>query len=790
MRSSSHRGTVHVLGALGVFSLAGSTMGQSVMTQDSGWLLRPIGEYVTFADRLTQDVQIGPGTDRPTRQYELSSTFGVAGQPFGTQRMGHRAGSFNPNGTTNEYRYTLSYQRIFTIANENGTVFIPSLLNAVIGANRGGAGGFCGGSITGEAVLQRETTAGMGDWVNVGFANGEFYSLSSNGGLNNQEFNSNWDMDSFDITGGARRYRVITNLNVSGTVTLNTPLGAAVGTVATFGEADSASRGGFVTSLAVIPQGYNGNSREAIRAVQARNDFGVTGFAQNVGVLEGGQVYDQHGSLAGRVTWDGGLVANQRNEHTLAVASIIGSRSMNTSEAGVSPDVQIISTDPANFANTPAALNSAMAQSFVVNMSFGSPALTANVVDAAVNARPNVTLVIAADNTGTGQAPGTDRMTPPSKSWNAIHVGSLNRDFTRKAPFSSFNDTGTGPYITVVAPGEYINSASVGGGRGDNASNTFARVFTGNDFDKAGGAVTGDISGNSFAAPHVTGVVALMGEYSDFNPGFDASAYDGRVVRAIIANSASTQGIRQTTAAGAAGNAWSQTTNNGMATPASPLLVTRSLDAQLGAGMLDAANALRTLASGEVRLADNNTDQHFIIDGAAHLANSAMNPGRGQLYGRTGFWDMENVEAHNGMDPGMVDYLLGDLGTGQVRSTLTWDRDATRATPAALELSIWLEGVSANNMIGWDPLDFLLARTTATLTENVKLLDFIVPLIDITTLPGYDAEPPEDRAFFLQVRNMSNYDVTYGIVVQIPSPAGSGLLALAGVLALRRRRVT
>ncbi len=785
-RAFAPRRPVLLLILVGTACAVPAALGQSVITQDSGWLLRPAAEYVNQPERLIVDTRIGVGTSPPTRQYDVST------DNFGVQRMGLRSGTFNPDGTTNEYRYTLSYQRIFTIANENGTVYIPTLLNGVIGANRGGAGGFCGGSFTGEAILQREATAGTGDWANVGFANGEFFSLSSNGGLNNQTFQTNWDMDSLDITSGARRYRIITNLNVSASVTLNTPPGAAVGTVVTFGEPDSAPRGGFLASLGVIPQGLNTNSRTAITAPRAQTDFGVTGAFQNVGVLETGHVYDQHGSLAGRVTWDGGLQANRRREHSLAVASIIGAAAADSGSRGVAPDSSIVSGSINVGPSTLAALQSIMGQTSVVNMSFThiGAGLAGVDVDAEVNARPRTTLVKSAGNDGRGQAADANTLT--STAWNMIYVGAMNRDFTRRAEFSSFNGTGSGPYVTVVAPGEYINSASVGGGRGDNASNLFARVFTGNDFDKAGGAVTGDITGTSFAAPHVTGVVALMGEYSDTRPGFDTSADDGRVVRAIIANSANTRGITRTTAAGAAGDAWAQGTNNAPGTPAQPRLVNRSLDPQLGAGMVDGANALRTLASGEVRAPDNNTERHFIIDAQPHLTNAAANPGRGQLYGRTGFWDMENVVATTGAaadERGMVDYLIGDLGTGQFRSTLTWDRESARADPATLELALYLEGVTANNQPGWDELDFLLARTTATLTENVKLLDFIVPFIDITTLPGYFAEPPNNvRSFFLQVRNVSNYDVTYAVVVQIPTPTGAGLLALVGVIATVRRR--
>ncbi len=804
--------------AAALFLLAGSVIAQTEVGNDTGWTLRPDADYVSVVNQyITNDRTAGVNGVSHITAYSPDGGGNIAAPPvvtpFGDRhlqglRLQARAGAA---GVEERYEIARSLTRSFTL-NTNADIYLPTLMNAVVGVNRAAGGGFTDGSVIGSLTLQESN--GAGGWNTVATSSHTAFAVTG-GGLVRDEYTGNWNVPSFTGTAG-RSYRLFANLRLFGRDTQNgtgSGIVGNVGTVATADQADSIpaanpSRGGFTASVAVVPTNANTNSRERVRAVAAREDFGVDGTGVRVSVLEGGSIYDTHASIAGaRLDFAdgvGGVNAapqdRQRNEHTLAVASIIGSRDdNNTGNAGVAPRVTFRSVDTRSFAGgSPAALTDAMTAAPVVNMSFGSGALTPNVVDGAVNGRVGVTLVAAADNTGTlfddngptrGQAENISRLSPPSTAWNAIHVGSLDQNNV-KAPYSSFNGTNVGPFITVVAPGSFINSASVSGGTGDNASGAFRRIFVGNDFNKQGGAVTGEISGNSFAAPHVTGAVALMNQYATRPAnGFDASAVDQRVVRAIVVNSAATAGINRMNRDFTAGAAWSQDIAGGNATPGSPLEVRRSLDPQLGGGMLDSAQALRTLASGEIRRADGNTQQQLVIDAQDY---AVTRPAAGARYGKTGFWDFDTVRAQTADDEasrGRVDYLVGDLTLQEVRATLTWDRlAATQASPANLQLRLFLEGVGANNQPGWDAGDILLATTLNTLTENIKMLSLTVPEIDIARLPGYDAEVAR-RSFFFEVVNLSADHTDYGFVFQtVPTPSGVGLLALAGVLAARRRR--
>jgi hypothetical protein len=217
-------------------------------------------------------------------------------------------------------------------------------------------------------------------------------------------------------------------------------------------------------------------------------------------------------------------------------------------------------------------------------------------------------------------------------------------------------------------------------------------------------------------------------------------------MKAVLLNSASTYVTHSD------GMPWAQAAH---AVPGTTV-VTRSLDEELGAGMLDVEQALVQYEPQEVLPGANNGAANFNI----HAEN------------RLFFWDLEQV---NG-DGGMVNYLLGPVSDQHVRITLTWDVDATGGGGLMpLELRLYRE--DDPDLPGFDPADLLIIETSKV-GENVKMFDMTIP----------DPDLGDNPEVYVQVINTGATVTKFGLAAAVPEPASICLLALGGLVALRRRR--
>jgi hypothetical protein len=297
-----------------------------------------------------------------------------------------------------------------------------------------------------------------------------------------------------------------------------------------------------------------------------------------------------------------------------------------------------------------------------------------------------------------------------------------------------------------------------------NGRNDFSRGFLGDDFRNAD-PTTGEVIGTSFAAPHVAGAAALLYEYSDdnFNLLEAANAIDHRTIKVNLLHGASAK-----SPGGAAlkhqdnVTNWNQGTVPGTAPgPINPLQVNRSLDNELGAGLLDTYQSLKQFAAGQVdgptilsAASPNNLDaEQFLADHDNR------------------FWNLDSIDILDWFDFG-----LGDISGAHFRATLTWDDEGFGLSEFDLQLY----------RFGTDDFDpflnpILIGETISTLAgENVKLLDFVVP----------DLGAQENAGFFLRVANNDTIgETTYALAVTVPEPGGAIIVILMiGVVSRRRSR--
>lgn len=751
--------------------LAAPALAQSLISNDSGWLLQTgtTAPYFTYT-------QAGSGTlagNAPTEFHRVQSGVLV--------RAGATAAAQRTNAASDQGSYSLRYERSF-ILKENADVWLAQFLSAQVTK-----AGLPPNTISAGAVARVEVfKQGVGNtWVPTGI----FNELR----LDDQVANGTWELkDGAKMISGALTADATKKYTVRAEVLASVAgVGAGAGpsgTVDTKGF--NAGREGQAASFALTPSGLNYDSRKGV-GVDAARRYGLTGKDIKIGIIEPGNPYTgqlQHVDTPAIDLNNGGVAGQHMSEHATAVAGILASKNAALDKQGVAPSSRVVSAALSSYAsNINVWSNLVTAGCTVINMSAGTELgqqpddwLQRWRIDSYLNTRPDVAFVVSAGNDG-APAQGQSTVTNQGGTLNGISVGALNRDGKAWATFSSFSRTDNLAKPDIVAPGEYILTTATRDVDGVAGNNDYRRVFMGGDFDRKDGTATaGETSGTSFAAPFVAGAAALMQEYAKMAPQtHDARAYDSRVIKAVMLNSASTNVLDS------GGGKWQQYRDkvdvNGKQTDR----VWRSLNTQLGAGALDIGQAMYTYATPEARAADDAAGRNVKIDLATN---------QGKLE-RDRYWDLQHINKPAAEANGWatVDYLLGTLtGPVPLRTTLAWQTQASLVNNAVFEqtpvlnLYLFQEGAQDGNVPGWDPTkpnDDTLVVFTQENTGTVRLIDMLLAL---------------NGRYYLQVRSelilndqfFQRSDFDFGIAVTVPA---SGFIALVGpgalIASLRRRRV-
>jgi hypothetical protein len=362
------------------------------------------------------------------------------------------------------------------------------------------------------------------------------------------------------------------------------------------------------------------------------------------------------------------------------------------------------------------------------------------------------TVVVAAGNAG----PTDNTMdTFPASSGNVIAVGALQSSgtpptFPTIASFSSrspsdFFDPATNTEIhdvralvDLVAPGTDLVAAEYDGQTGGNA-------FGGGVADPSPAQVAYGLGGTSFASPIVAGAAALVVDAGKQTFPSDPDAIDGRVVKAVLMNSA-TKPL-----------GW----NNGQFTQNGVITTNQALDYTYGAGEINLTQAYNQYLGGTT---DVPSPGNF---GSVSVQNL------GWAFGAITHVPGETVTEDYQMTTPLT------AGT-DLAATLVWFDDEMDAnSPASgygslddLDLSIYLtSGV---------PQPELIAQSDA-LYDSLQHLYFLLPVTGT-----YEMQISETNYIYNFVGDTTtNFGLAWS---DLPEPSATAVIALGSTLLLARRK--
>jgi hypothetical protein len=495
-----------------------------------------------------------------------------------------------------------------------------------------------------------------------------------------------------------------------------------------------------------------------------------------------------------------------RDEHATAVAGIIISQSADAARRGVAPGAQLYSTA---FNAYPGNANEQFQRSMdwlldqnpranVINASFSVPNLQdvsfpdgdiarGRMYDWAVDTR-NTLIAVSAGNAGSQgnpPPPGTSGSDPGAPlinreqsigggngGYNVITVGALDWDFSHRAYYSSFGPTRNPAGRSkpdIMAPGTFIETTVIPDLDGAAGNNDYERVFFGIDDLRrpADARIAGsDISGTSFATPHVAGALAAIQEYAT-QMDVMGHGYAGRpqVMKAAIMNTADRNILRRE------GTRWGQTIAGNT--------VTQPLDPQLGAGMLRMDQAMLQIRPKEPRFADDLAGLP-----ADYIYINADSTG----------WDEQDADA-NPVARSRVDYKLKQaLVKGQgVRATTAWHRHVTEGDAdnniehddtyaythgalSNLDLQLWKFNTDKERQITGEDA-WTKVRSSASTVDNVELIDLAPP-----GAPANERGVPRNGTYAIDVVNQTARVERFGVAWTVegnPAAAGGRLLGMA-----------
>lgn len=389
----------------------------------------------------------------------------------------------------------------------------------------------------------------------------------------------------------------------------------------------------------------------------------------------------------------------------------------------------------------------------VVNSSWGfsDPAgngYTSRLVDGLANAFGTTVVVAAGNHVGAMQ-----QVTGPASGYNSITVAALASDTSTPAygSVAGFSNAGPNDFynpktkttipavraaVDLAAPGSNMTLAYYGGTTGSNAGGT--DITAGSPY-----YFLVDAAGTSFSSPVVAGGAALLVDVGLDQFAGNAAAIDGRVIKAVLLNSA----------AKTAG--W----DNGQSSLGGVITTTQSLDYAVGAGSLDLAKAF-----------------------AQYTGGTADVPGLGGGSVASIGWDYGQV---NEGQPNW--YNLGSADSGKrLTATLAWFINRSFSPFqldvqfANIDLEVWSLDESGSPAA--------LVAQSQSIYNNVEHLHFDLPYASDYALRVLWAGEVYDMG---STANSESYGLAWRIEspIPVPEPAAAWLLAAALIVAIGRFRV-